>query len=238
MVRICKVHNIEYDYVCKECVQPFLINTKFKDLKEIREYQKQNAKKIEILDKKADFELIGIIKTKIVKEFAYSGIAFYNLQKRIIHSISFKSFRPKFTEYFPSILFLNQTEVYLDFINDLELLPECFIINSSGQIHPYLYGLACDLGLKIAIPVIGYTKKLLFGEIKEIDSSSDILGVFNNKSLIGYAIPKPNSKKYLYISVGNNITLKTALNVFINTEIALFNKISTELNEYVQSFLQ
>lgn len=137
-----------------------------------------------------------------------------------------------FTEYFPSILFLNQTVIYLDLIKDLDIPLDCYIINSSGQIHPFLYGSACDFGLKIKIPVIGYTKKLLFGELKENKHNPEIQGVYSKDYLIGYAIPKPNSKKFIYISVGNNISLQSALKLFLKIDFMMFSNLSNELNNY------
>ncbi len=147
----------------------------------------------------------------------------------------FKCFKPKFTEYFPSILFLNQTDIYLDLTKDLDIPLDCYVTNSSGQIHPYLYGCACDFGLKIKTPVIGYTKKLLFGELRENKQNPNIPGVYSQDSLIGYAIPKPNSKNYLYISVGNNISLQSALKLLLKIDLMILRKLDIDLNSYIQN---
>jgi len=147
----------------------------------------------------------------------------------------FKCLKPKFTEYFPSILFLNQTDIYLDLIRDLDIPLDCYVTNSSGQIHPYLYGCACDFGLKIKTPVIGYTKKLLFGELRENKQNPNIPGVYSQDSLIGYAIPKPNSKNYLYISVGNNISLQSALKLLLKIDLMILRKLDIDLNSYIQN---
>ena len=147
----------------------------------------------------------------------------------------FKCLKPKFTEYFPSILFLNQTDIYLDLTKDLDIPLDCYVTNSSGQIHPYLYGCACDFGLKIKTPVIGYTKKLLFGELRENKQNPNIPGVYSQDSLIGYAIPKPNSKNYLYISVGNNISLQSALKLLLKIDLMILRKLDIDLNSYIQN---
>jgi deoxyinosine 3'endonuclease (endonuclease V) len=165
---------------------------------------------------------------------AYSGIHIYNLKEMKILNTKFSCIKPIFTEYFPSVLFLNRTNIYLDLIKDLDISLDCYIINSSGQIHPYLYGCACDFGLKIRTPVIGYTKKLLFGELKSLNQKSEIKGIYFEGSLIGYAIPKPNSKKFLYISVGNNISLQSALKLFINIDFMVFSNLNNELNNFIQ----
>ncbi|TFG29228.1 MAG: hypothetical protein EU532_03510 [Promethearchaeota archaeon] len=230
--KICPQHHIEYDYVCPECVKPFLKDTKFNNLQEIRDYQKNNSKRIKLVDLKSEYNIIGIIKTKVWKENAYSGLKIYDLRKNKEIDTTFRSYKPIFPNYFPSILFLNHTEIYMDLIKNIDISVDCCIINTSGQIHPYLYGSACDLGLKIKIPVIGYTKNLLFGELGEIKESPNILGVFFQKSLIGYAVSKPNSKKFFYLSVGNNISLQSALRVFLKIDYNLFSTLNNELNNF------
>ena len=144
---------------------------------------------IKFVDLKSEYKIIGIIKTKIWKEKAYSGLKLYDLRNNKEIDTIFRSYNPLFPNYFPSILFLNHTELHLDLIKNIDISVDCYIINTSGQIHPYLYASACDFGLKIKIPVIGYTKKLLFGEVGEIENFPNILGVFFQKSLIGYAVP-------------------------------------------------
>ena len=123
----------------------------------------------------------------------------------------------------------------MDLTKDLDIPLDCYVTNSSGQIHPYLYGCACDFGLKIKTPVIGYTKKLLFGELRENKQNPNITGVYSQDSLIGYAIPKPNSKNYLYISVGNNISLQSALKLLLKIDLMILRKLDIDLNSYIQN---
>ena len=238
MVKICKIHGKEYDYTCPGCVKPFLILTKFSSLEEVRKYQEKNALKVKLIDKKTDYNLIGIIKIRFSNDMAYLGVLFYNLKEKKIIDMKFKSIKPIFSEYFSSILFLNQTDLYLNLIRDIEIIPDCYILNSSGQIHPYYYGTACDFGLNIDVPVIGYTKKLLFGEIKTNSTNPRIKRIYHGTCLIGFAIPRPNSKKFLYISVGNNISLQSATKIFLNINLNLFNTLSVKLNVFIKSCLR
>ncbi|MFX0189018.1 MAG: endonuclease V [Candidatus Hodarchaeota archaeon] len=231
----CKVHSIEYYYVCPECVQPYLINTPFSTLEEVREFQKENAKKVSLIDKNTEYNLIGLIKIRFLEGLAYSGLLIYNISDNEIVNISFKSFKPIFTKYLSSILFLNQTDVYMDLICDSKIVPDCYIVNSSGQIHPFLYGCACDFGLKINIPVIGYTKKLLFGELKETKKNIKFSEIYYQDRILGYAIPKIGSKRYFYISVGNNISLKSAMDVFLKLNLKMMRILKQKLNSFIRS---
>jgi len=232
--KICDLHKIEYDYVCSKCIEPLLKNTSFRSLEDIRKFQKLNARKVNLKDVSKTIKSIGLMKSKIFEEFAYSGIFLYDIEEKCILGTEFKKFNPIFTNYYPTILFLNHTDIYLDLIKDLKLKPECYIINASGQIHPYLFGAACDLGLKIHEPIIGYTKKLLYGIMEEIDSTLDIPMIWHKSQHIGYAIPKPNSKKYYYISVGNNISLQTAAKLLLSLDLNIISILTTELNNFIK----
>jgi len=123
----------------------------------------------------------------------------------------------------------------LDLIKELKIIPTCFIVNASGQIHPYFYGAACDFGLQIGTPVIGYTRTLLFGELRKNKEISNIPQVYFEENLIGYAIPKPNTKKFYYISVGNNLSLQSALTIFTKLDLGLFSSLRNDLNNYIQN---
>ncbi len=216
-------------------MKPYLNSTQFSDLKDIRKYQKENAENISLIDKITNFNIIGIINTRLIEDLSYSGLIIYNINDKEIVKIFFKTFKPIFTEYFSSILYLNQTEIYLDLIKNIDIIPDCYIINASGQIHPYFYGAACDFGLQIETPVIGYTKKLLFGELRINKEKSNISQVYSEENLIGYAIPKLNTKKFYYISVGNNISLQSALTIFTQLDLGLFSSLRNDLNNYIQN---
>ena len=231
-IKFCKVHKIPYVFVCSECLAPFLKHTSFKSLDEIREYQIKNAKKVNLKDKMKIYNRIGVIMLKISGNFAFSGILLYDIENHKILRKDFKSTRLVFNEYFPSVLFLNYLEPYLELINSIEYLPDCYIVNASGQIHPFRYGLACELGLRLNCSVIGYTKKLLYGKLNRIEDNERILGVFDGDDQIGFAFQKPKSKKYFYVSVGNNISLNSVREIFIKLDWNIFSKLSNELSNF------
>ncbi len=203
------------------------------NLNEIRHYQKVNALKVNTNDILDEVRTLGFMKIKNIKDKAYSGLVLYDYKEKVIIKSYFKTYKPKISEYLPSILFLTQTDIFLDLVENIKEKPDCYIINSSGQVHPFLYGAACDFGLKINAPVIGYTKKLLFGVLKAYEETSNIHGIYFNDLLIGYAIPKPNSKKFYYISIGNNISLQTALKIFLEIDLSVINKLKAKLNNYI-----
>lgn len=175
------------------------------------------------------------MKIKLKEDLAYSCALIYNRKEKKIIEETFLISKPLITEYFPTILFLNQTPIYIDLINKLNMEQDCFIVNSSGQIHPFYYGTACDLGLQIDTPVIGYTKSLLFGEIRENNADSDFKEIVSENRLLGYAIPKPGSAKYYYVSIGNKVSPKTLKNLFKNFDLNVINQLNRSLDSFIKT---
>jgi len=186
-------------------------------------------------DKSKEISSIGFLKIKIIEDNAYSGGLIFTIKEKKILEYKFRINQIRIPKYFPTILFLNQTENYLNLIKDFSINPDCYILNSSGQIHPYFFGAACDFGLNISKPVVGYTNKLLFGEKRENDEILEVPKIYQNDQLIGYAIPKPNSKKYYFISVGNNISLQTARDLFLKIDLTIIKILDRELNEFIKN---
>ncbi|MFX1411866.1 MAG: endonuclease V, partial [Promethearchaeota archaeon] len=185
--KFCKIHNLEYNYICPNCVEPFLEKTKFSSLSEIRQYQKENAQKVNTNDIIDEINRLGFMKIKNLKDTSYSGALIYDCKEKATLKSYFRRNKLSFSAYFPSILFLNQTELYLDLIKTIKEKLDCYIINSSGQLHPYLFGSACDFGLRINTPVIGYTKKLLFGYVEINEEPQNFHRIYSNDHLIGFA---------------------------------------------------
>lgn len=185
-------------------------------------------------DKIEKISNLGFFKIKFIKNYAYSGGLVLDFKEKKILEYKFKKNQVKISKYFPTILFLNQTEIYIKLIETFSIKPDCYIVNSSGQIHPYFFGAACDLGLIIDQPVIGYTKKLLCGEKRENDEILKVPQIYQKDKLIGYAVPKLNSKNYYFISIGNNISLQTAGDLFLNLDQNIINILNIELNKFIK----
>ncbi|MHA1688553.1 MAG: endonuclease V [Promethearchaeota archaeon] len=231
--RTCKIHGKSYYYTCPDCLKPYLKATPFSSLEEIRHYQQKMAKEINQKDVIQDYQVVVIIKIKFQENLAHVGYLRYSLVEKKILTFKMRSLEPIFTKYFPSVLFLNQSDLYLKIINELEQQPDCYILNSSGRIHPFLYGLACGVGREVNIPVFGYTESLLFG-ISIKDNNSTFLKILHEGEIIGMGIPRPKSKKYYYISVGNNISLESAVRVFLAIDFSVFSELKKKINKAIQ----
>jgi len=240
----CEKHNLDYKYICPECLSPYLKNTSFSSLEEIREYQKINSKKINITDQKYKIKTVTCMKIRYFNNLAYAGSLFYDIKKKLTINFEILKFKESFP-YFPTILFLRDLKIYLNLAEQIKYPPDCYLINASGQLHPYLFGVASDFGLnlKLKVPVIGVTKKnlcrnVIINNLKGLNGdkiAGDVL--FENK-LAGKYLSHKNLKRGIYVSVGNNISLNSALNTILKMvkyrvpePIRL---ISIELNKFIK----
>jgi len=218
----CKKHNLSYKYVCPECFQPYLEETPFSSLEEIRKYQKLNSKRIKTTNLNNKINLIACLKIKYYNNVAYAGSILYDIKNQKYKNFKIRKYK-QIIPYFPTLLFLRDLEIYLNLAEQIKFNPDCYILNASGQLHPFLFGVASDFGVKLKeeIPVIGVSKNNLCKSsipinLKELNKSK-IVGdiVFKNK-LVGKYLLIKNLKNGIYISVGNNISLNFAMIIISN----------------------
>jgi len=137
-------------------------------------------------------------------DFAYCSAVI--LDKNNMNVIETKSSKLKSTaRYIPGLFMLKESKPILHTLKKLEKNFDILLVDGNGQLHPRRCGLACYIGLKLDKPVIGVAKSLLCGKIR-----SDSKVEYKDK-VLGCEI-KQNKKK-LYVSVGNKISLNTAVKI-------------------------
>jgi len=137
-------------------------------------------------------------------DFAYCSAVI--LDKNNMNVIETKSSKLKSTaRYIPGLFMLKESKPILHTLKKLEKNFDILLVDGNGQLHPRRCGLACYIGLKLDKPVIGVAKSLLCGKIRS-DSKVEYKG-----KVLGCEI-KQNKKK-LYVSVGNKISLNTAVKI-------------------------
>ena len=218
----CKKHNLSYKYVCPECFQPYLKETAFSSLEEIREYQSLSSKRIKTTNPKSKINLIACLKIKYYNNVAYAGTIFYDIKNQKAKNFEIRKYKQTIP-YFPTLLFLRDLEIYLNLAEQIKFNPDCYLLNASGQLHPFLFGVACDFGLKLKedIPVIGVTKKNLYKSgqlinLKELNEFKIVGDIVFKNHLVGKYLSIKNLEKGIYISVGNNISLNLAIKIISN----------------------
>ncbi|TRO48257.1 endonuclease V, partial [Candidatus Bathyarchaeota archaeon] len=76
--------------------------------------------------------------------------------------------------------------------------------------HPYGCGLASHLGLAIGKPTIGVAKNRLIGESKTVAGQTLLV---QNGRVIGSVVTTKEGVKPVYVSIGNLVSLKTAIEI-------------------------
>ena len=240
----CEKHNFDYKYVCSKCLDPYLRNTTFSSLEEIREYQKINSIKINTANQKNEINTLICLKIRYFNKLIYAGSLLYDIKKQMTINFDILKFKESFP-YFPTILFLRDLEVYLNLVEEINYHPDCYLLNASGQLHPYLFGVASDFGLnlKSKIPVIGVTKKnlcrnVIINNLKGLNGDKIVGDVLFENKIVGKYLSFKNLKKGIYISVGNNISLNSALKIILKIVKYRIPEpirlLSIELNKFIK----
>jgi deoxyribonuclease V len=126
---------------------------------------------------------------------------------------------PVSQKYLPGLLSLRRKKPVIASINHYEKKFDVVMIEGAGRQHPRKYGLACEIGVEENIPVLGIVKHSLWGEIDYRDftvfSDYKSFPVYDGDDKIAYFVRKNNNKRGIFISVGNNISLDSALKIII-----------------------
>ncbi|AKG38900.1 hypothetical protein MA03_06025 [Infirmifilum uzonense] len=116
--------------------------------------------------------------------------------------------------YIPTLLAFREVWPAFKALKKLRSTYQVLFVDGNGRLHPYKAGFACHLGVVVGKPTIGVAKKLLMGSVERL---SDKLGmVIYNGEVLAYAVKLGRSRRDIYISVGNKLTLNTALKLAIS----------------------
>jgi deoxyribonuclease V len=112
--------------------------------------------------------------------------------------------------YVPTLLSYREVPPAVSAVRRLKLDPAIFLVDGQGIMHPHRLGFASHLGLIIAKPTIGVAKSRLCGEI-QASTGDDWAPIVDKKEVIGAAVTTKKGRTPVYVSIGNMISLKTAI---------------------------
>jgi deoxyribonuclease V len=137
---------------------------------------------------------------------AYCSAALINKNTlRLIESVNTKDAVKH--PYIPGLLMLRESEPIMNTLKLLKGHFELLLIDGHGQLHPRRGGLACYIGVILNKPTIGVAKSLLCGSLRG-DQFVEL-----NREILGFRIKKEGMKKQIYVSVGHNISLDSAIKI-------------------------
>ncbi len=114
--------------------------------------------------------------------------------------------------YIPTLLSLRELRPMILALRKLQEQPELVLVDGHGRAHPYRLGIAAHLGVVTKMPTIGVAKSLLYGKVI-CRENSDVCDIVDEETgeVIGKAIR--HYGKFVYVSIGNKITLDTAVKI-------------------------
>jgi len=113
--------------------------------------------------------------------------------------------------YIPGLLSFREIPLLLEAWEKLVQKPDVVFVDGVGFAHPRRLGIATHLGLELGVPTIGCGKSVLTGIYKEPGphaGSASPLTDTKTGEIIGMAVRTKDKVKPMFISFGNNITLK------------------------------
>jgi len=115
--------------------------------------------------------------------------------------------------YVPTLLSFREIQPTVLSIKKLRLQPDIFLVDAHGFAHPYRCGFASHLGLVIGKPTIGVAKSRLFGKVEVTRGKRDAALLKHNNEVIGAVVTTKHGCKPVYVSVGNMVSLETAVKI-------------------------
>lgn len=118
--------------------------------------------------------------------------------------------------YVPGLLSFREVPAVLDALEKLRVRPDVLICDGQGVAHPRRFGLASHLGVYLGMPSVGCAKSRLVGRYEEPGPErGDQSPVYDRGELVALAVRSKPRTKPLFVSVGHQIALETAVRLVL-----------------------
>ncbi|MEM2937363.1 MAG: endonuclease V [Candidatus Bathyarchaeia archaeon] len=114
--------------------------------------------------------------------------------------------------YIPTLLSFREVPPAVLCIRKLKTQPDVFLVDGHGFAHPYRCGFASHLGIVLRKPTVGVAKSRLIGELEDF-KGGDFAYLKHEGEIIGAVIKTMRGRKPVYVSVGNMVSLETAIKI-------------------------
>lgn len=119
--------------------------------------------------------------------------------------------------YIPGYLSFREAPIILSALERLTITPDLILVDGQGIAHPRRLGLASHLGLFLDTPTIGCAKSRLCGSHDVPgDEPGEYAEIRDNGQIIGAALRTKHGVKPVYVSVGHQIDLRSAIDQVMN----------------------
>lgn len=118
--------------------------------------------------------------------------------------------------YIPGLLSFREGPILVEAFEKLQTVPDVFIFDGMGIMHPRRLGIAAQMGLWLQKPTIGCGKTYLIGDYQEPgDQRGDFSPLTYRGETLGAVLRTRARVKPLFISVGHLADLPTALELVL-----------------------
>lgn len=118
--------------------------------------------------------------------------------------------------YIPGLLSFRETPPLLKAFERLDTEPDLIIADGQGVAHPRRFGIASHLGLILDKPTIGCAKSRLLGKYNVPQGEArSVSYLYDKEEIIGAAVRTRANVKEVYISIGNRVSLDSAIHLIL-----------------------
>ena len=175
-------------------------------LEKLKKEQEKLARKISLKDAFEEINLIAGCDINYYENTIIVGFIIFKGDEIIEKSNEIREVK---FPYKPGFLSYREAPSILEAYYKLKHEPDLIMITRNGVMHPRRFGLASHIGIALDKPVIGVSKTLLYGEVKDGK-------VYDDDKLIGYELRIKEQSNPIYVSPGNKVSMKTALEIVKN----------------------
>ena len=122
--------------------------------------------------------------------------------------------------YIPTFLAFRELPALLEIYDKAKIKPDVYFIDGQGKIHPRRCGIASHFGVETDTVAVGVAKSHLYGKFNYPCSKKGCFSfVKDPKSgeILGAVVRTKDNTYPVFVSVGNNISLKSAIRLVLET---------------------
>lgn len=120
--------------------------------------------------------------------------------------------RPTDYPYVPGLLTFREGPVLLEAFQQLEIIPDVYLFDGMGRIHPRKMGIGAHMGLWLQAPTIGVGKSHLTGSYDEPGPEKGDMSPLTYKGeQLGVVLRTRTNVKPVYVSAGHRMDLPSAI---------------------------
>jgi len=132
--------------------------------------------------------------------------------ERVLEAVSVQ--RESEFPYIPGLLSFREIPVLLEAWKRLTIRPDAILVDGQGIAHPRRLGIAAHAGLLLGIPTVGVGKSKLTGTHGDVGpNAGDSVPLMDGSEHIGTVLCTKAKSNPLFVSPGNNIDLRSAVEI-------------------------